>query len=354
MLEALRRLDEQFAFQTSGRFDLLAGDHVPYRVLGARDVDETLRRAIERGEGVISVVGRMGSGKSSLIAAVTNALDEGFVPLRVSVIGVEAGDPPAFARHAITEIQDLPEIALARHEAQALQRAAAERTSTSHTRELRAGFRIAAGHVLSAGVIGDIKQAATDELSHKVDSSETMRGIQRLFDVFWKIDRCPLLIVEDTDHWGGAPEIADAFFDQTARAFATFDAVMLVAVQSDYTRLNGYARIRDRLTAEVTLPRLPDPQMGLRTILERRIAAACVDVSLDDVLDAEGLDLLSTSYLESVSNSQAGDLRRTLAVMRTALDVALADETVQTIGGGHVQEAIARTPLAPPSGLARS
>lgn len=34
--------------------------------------------------------------------------------------------------------------------------------------------------------------------------------------------------------------------------------------------------------------------------------------------------------------------------------VALADETVQTIGRGHVQEAIARTPLAPPSGLARS
>lgn len=245
MLDALQHLDRQFAFQTSGRFDLLAGDHVPYRTLGARDVDETLRRCIERGEGVITVVGRMGSGKSSLIAAVANALDEGFMPLRVSVIGVEAGDPAAFARHAITEIRDLPEVALTRHEARVLDRAAAEQMSTSRTRELRAGFRIVAGHVLSAAVVGDIKQAATEELERKVDPAETMRGMQRLLGIFWEIGRCPVLIVEDTDHWGRSPEIADAFFDQTARAFATLDAVMLVAVQSDYQHLGGYARMRD-------------------------------------------------------------------------------------------------------------
>jgi hypothetical protein len=135
MRAALETLDRQFAFQTSGRFDLLVGEHVPYSELGAPDVDGALRRSIERAEGVITVVGRMGSGKSSLIAAVADSLEEGFLPLRVSVIGVEAGDPAAFARHALIEIRELPATHLTRHETRALDRAGAERrTQRTHSR----------------------------------------------------------------------------------------------------------------------------------------------------------------------------------------------------------------------------
>jgi type II secretory pathway predicted ATPase ExeA len=78
MRELLEQLDNEFAFHTSGRFDLLAGEHIPYVDLGASDIDATLRRSIERGEGVTAVVGRIGAGKSSLIAAVTDSLHEGF------------------------------------------------------------------------------------------------------------------------------------------------------------------------------------------------------------------------------------------------------------------------------------
>jgi type II secretory pathway predicted ATPase ExeA len=102
MRDLLERLDREFAFQTSGRFDLLAEEHIAYSTLGAPDVDLALHKGIERAEGVITVIGRMGSGKSSLIAAVADSLDEGFVPLRVSVIGVEAGEPAKFVRHAMT------------------------------------------------------------------------------------------------------------------------------------------------------------------------------------------------------------------------------------------------------------
>jgi hypothetical protein len=129
MRDTLQTLDDEFAFQTSGRFDLLAGEHVAYTTLGAPDVDGALRRSIERAEGVTTVVGRMGSGKSSLIAAVADSLEEGFLPLRVSVIGVEAGDPAAFARHAIMEIRDLPEAQLTRHE---LTHSTARPPSTGH------------------------------------------------------------------------------------------------------------------------------------------------------------------------------------------------------------------------------
>lgn len=167
----------------------------------------------------------------------------------------------------------------------------------------------------------------------------------------WGIERCPLLVVEDTDHWGAAPETAEAFFDQTARAFANMDGVMIVAAQSDYTQLDGYKRVRNRLTAEVVLPELPDPQRGLTTVLERRIALAGVKAPLEDVLASDGLDLLCDSYAESVSNGEAGDLRRTLAVMRTALDIAIGDPSVQILSAGQIQEAVARTPLPPSSAL---
>ena len=39
MRDTLQTLDDEFAFQTSGRFDLLAGEHVAYTALGAPDVD---------------------------------------------------------------------------------------------------------------------------------------------------------------------------------------------------------------------------------------------------------------------------------------------------------------------------
>jgi Cdc6-like AAA superfamily ATPase len=351
MREILQQLDDEFAFQTSGRFDLLAGEHVPYSMLGASDVDDDLRRSIERGEGVTTVVGRMGSGKSSLIAAVAESLDEGFLPLRVSVISVEAGDPAAFARHAITEIRDLPETRLTRHETQALDRAAAERTTSAVTRELRTGFEIGGGQVLTAKIVGDIKKAASEELQRSGDPSEAMRGMQRLLDTFWSIKRCPVMIVEDTDHWGGSPGIADAFFDQTSRAFATMDAVMVVATHIDYTQLDGYQRVRDKLTAEVFLPQLPDIESGLALVLKRRMSLAGVHVPPLEVLDADGLELLAQSYAESVTDDRAGDLRRTLAVMRAALDIALGEPTAQQVSRGHVQEAMVRTPLAPSSAL---
>ncbi len=126
---------------------------------------------------------------------------------------------------------------------------------------------------------------------------------------------------------------------------------MIVATQSDYTSLDGYVRVRDRLTAEIKLPRLPNVEKGLTTVLEARMTSAGITRALSDVLEPEGLRLLARSYLESVTDRQAGDLRRTIAVMRAAIDTALADPAAQLVTGGHVQEAVAKTPLAPASAL---
>lgn len=351
MRQHLLTLDERFAFQTSARFDLLAHDHVPHAALGARDIEATIARAIDKGEGVVAITGRMGSGKSSAIAAVTSNLDEGFVPLRVTVVGVDAGNPLVFARHAIQEISDLPEASLARHERLALERATAQQRTRKRRRELRAGFSVTAGAVLTANVVGDIKTVAGEELVHATDPAAVLSGLQRLYDAFWKVGRCPVLIVDDTDHWGGSPDVADAFFHQTARALGRQDAVILVAVHTDYTKLNGYKVVRDRFTAEVDLPALPNVHAGLAHILQRRIDAAGIKANVDGVFDSEALRLIAASYTESVVEQRAGDMRRTLAVARNALELAVEDPRAAHVSAGHVQESMARNPLAPGSAL---
>lgn len=351
MREHLVELDREFAFQTSARFDLLAVDHVGHVDLGAEDVEGALTAAIEKGEGVVAVTGRMGAGKSSVIAAVTDQLDEGFVPLRVTVVGVDAGDPVAFARHAIQEVCDLPEARLTEHERRALTRATATERTTGRSRELRAGFAVTAGHVLSGRVVGDLKTIASEELKH--DDTRPLAGLQRLYDAFWKVGRCPVLIVDDTDHWGGAAEVADAFFDQTARALGKQDAVLVVAAQTDYTRLDGYQRIRQTFTAEIELPAFPEPAAAVARVLQRRIDDARVAASVHDVFAADALRLVADSYVESVEDGLAGDVRRTLAVARNALELAVADAAAELILPGHVQEAMARNPVPPSSGLRR-
>ena len=303
MREHLVALDERFAFSTSLRFDLLAAQHVPHGVLGARDVEGTVARAIERAEGVTVVTGRIGSGKSSVLAAVTDGLDEGFVPLRVSVVGVEAGDPAAFARHAIREIGMLPDTQLTSHERHSLARATATEAMDARWRELRAGLSIRPGPALIPSVVGDIKRTAIEELRHDADPAEAVAGLQRLFDVFWAVGRCPVLVVDDTDHWGGAPAVADRFFDQTARA------------------------------------------------LGRRIDRELPVATVESVFEPDAVRLLSQAYEESVDGDDAGDMRRTVTIARHALELAVDEPGAERISPGHVQEAMARNPLGPESGL---
>ncbi|MFI4977830.1 MAG: hypothetical protein ACHQC8_04005 [Solirubrobacterales bacterium] len=90
---------------------------------------------------------------------------------------------------------------------------------------------------------------------------------------------------------------------------------------------------------------------GLTIVLQRRMSLAGVQAPIQDILEPEGLQLLSQSYIESVTDGRAGDLRRTIAVMRAALDIALGEPTAQRVTRGHVEEGMARTPLVPSSAL---
>lgn len=349
--DVLTALDRELAFQTSARFDLLAETHVGLAQLGAADIEAQLQRAIEKAEGVIAVTGRIGAGKSSVIASVATALNEGFVPLRVSVVGVEAGDPAAFARHAMIEIRDLPDTRLTDHERRALERDTALARTTEERRELRAGFEIAAGEVFKPKVVADLKQIAGETLEHAPDPTVILAGLQRLLDAFWQLGRCPVLIVEDTDHWGGERDRADTFFDQTARALGRLDTVTVVQAQTAYTELDGYRRVRETFTAELALPAPPDPRRALIAILQRRIDGTGLVARALDVFEPGGLDLIRDAYVESVEDGRAGDIRHALVVARSALELAVEGELAEIVTAGHVQEALASNPPGPGSAL---
>ena len=157
--------------------------------------------------------------------------------------------------------------------------------------------------------------------------------------------------MDDTDHWGGEPDSADAFFDQTARTLGRLDAVTVVQAQTAYTELGGYQRVRETFTAELHLPALPDPRAALIAILQRRIDGAGVQARVSDVFEPGGLDLLRDAYLTSTADGRAGDLRHLLVVARSALELAVEDELAEQVGTGQVQEALARNPLGPGSAL---
>jgi len=229
-------------------------------------------------------------------------------------------------------------------------RASATTRVTTTNRETRASAEIGASLGITAKVIGEVKRISGEELTFANDATAAMNGFADVLRVFWNADRCPVLIIDDTDHWGGSPDMADAFFDQTARALGRFDAVTLVGAQTDYTVGDGYLGMRDLLAGEIEVPALPQPEVGLARILQRRVELEEIDVTVATLIETDALELLAVSYGESVVDDKGGDIRRVVAIVRTALDFALEQQT-ESIERGHVQEAIANHPLAPSSGL---
>jgi len=86
-LNLLKRLREAHAFDHAPPRDDLGVYHVPFDKLAAvRSPEQYLVRAVRNGER-IAVIGRSGSGKSSLIEHVLGPTEPGIAPIRLPVFG---------------------------------------------------------------------------------------------------------------------------------------------------------------------------------------------------------------------------------------------------------------------------
>lgn len=341
----LEQLDAAHAFHTSGRFELLAVEHVPFVQLGATDADAELRRAIESDEGVACVLGISGAGKSSLIGSVTEHLPPQFVPLRIPVAAATdaIASVGGFSRHTLERFTQGDTEPLTSRHLRAIERALATERTTTKTRRFGAGMSGgAAGPVLSTKLSADFQLQASEELKHATSDQAALQALQQTLDVLRKKGLVPVLIIEDTDHWAGTPEVASAFFDHVVRVLSkgtALDAVTVVAVQPVHQDSDGYRAVRELLTLELAVPELPRPVAGLRVLLASRITHAEIDASVGEVFLDPAVALMAKAYAEDRS------LRRTLSVARAALQQAVSDGA-EVIAPGHVQHGMAQYPAA--------
>jgi hypothetical protein len=341
----LAALDREHAFHTTGRFELLASEHVPFVDMGAADVDGALRDAICADDGVVCVLGVSGAGKSSLIGGVTEQLAARYVPLRIPV-ATETNAVTSvggFCRHALERFTELDlEPITSRHQ-RAIERALATERKTTRRRVFGIRAMLGGGTpVLNAKLGADFQLQAAEELKFAESDQAAALALQAALDVMRTATLVPVLIVEDTDHWVTTPEIASRFFDQVVRVLSkgiALDAVTVVAVQPVHQQSDGYAAVRELLTREVSIPPLPEPRSGLEVLLTSRIRHAVHSGDARQVFTAAALDLMAKSYLEDRS------FRRTLSVARAALQQAVSDASA-AIEAGHVQHGMAQYPAA--------
>lgn len=344
----LATLDDEHAFHTSGRYDLLASEHIPFAALGAEDVDGALRTAIAAEEGVICVLGSSGAGKSSLIGSVTERLPARYVPLRIPVAA--ATDAFAtlgtFSRHALERLAQVDLEPLKRRHMRAIGRALADERTETRGRKVDVVAEVRGGAPpFTAKLGGAFQLQASEELKYTGTDQAALKALQQTLDVLTSARLFPVLVVEDTDHWAATPAVASAFFDQVVRALSkgsAMDAVTVVAVQPGHQASAGYAAVRELLSLELPIPALPDPVTGLRVILDARIDGANARAGARDVFRPRALELLGKAY------SQDHSLRRTLSVARAALHQAVSDEASH-IEPGHVQHGMAQYPSTAPT-----
>jgi hypothetical protein len=342
-VSSLEALDSAYAFHTSGRFELLASEHVPFVKLGATDADGALLEAIASDEGVVCVLGISGAGKSSLIGSVTEDLPAHYVPLRIPVAAATQAMASigGFSRHALERFSKLELDPLTKRHERAIQRALAVERTITRGRSGTVEATIGGGTpVLNAKLGGAFRLQAEEELKVATSDQTALQALQDTLDVLRGARLIPVLIVEDTDHWAATPEIASTFFDQVVRALskgAPLDAITVVAVQPVHQRSTGYVGVRELLAFEIQVPRLPSPGTGLRVLLTSRIASVSGYGHAEEVFSSPALDLMAKAYLEDYS------FRRTLSVARAALQQAVSDEA-ELIEAGHVQHGMAQYP----------
>ena len=323
----LERLDAERAFLPRRRFDELVEDHVAFDDLNDRgSTERDVERLIVADEGVIAVVGPSGSGKSSVIAAVTTRLPERFAPVRVRVaaLGDEVRDPDAMVVHVLREVrQHAFGAQLTKEQRRTLEKATASRRTRVGPQARASLATILPG--FTPELRGELTSARLDE-EYARDRTDALAALGRLRGMFEAHDRIPVLIMDDTDAWlrgpaGGAdpdPDVAGLFFQRTIARFAREQELsVVVAVHDTYRKTAGYEQARQVFAGEIEVPELTRPAEALRTILQRRIARSQVEASVDEVLEDPAVVRLEAEY-----DNGARDLRRVLRVTDTALSGA--------------------------------
>ncbi len=326
-LELLLQLQGAHAFDASPLRHDLGVYHVPFDELAAvQSPEQTLAGATIRGER-LAIIGRSGSGKSSLIEHVLGPTTPGVAPIAVAVFGEPAEvvtSVQAVAGLIIQTIVDQADLTDNERDS-ALKRASAKRIVTSAQRT--SGLTLG-GAWMGAELKAEVKRQAPTDVALPRTAQATLEVVDQLLTAIQGNELMPVLVFDDTDRWfrkaGGVVDhhdLALAFFGTVLPSLRQRPAGLVVAAHTNYLTDNDLAdHLRTTIEGRIDIPGLTSPTALGKVIHSRVIAHTSPDEQavvppLTDVLDQAALERLYDLY----RGEFAGALRDVIRTVHVAL-----------------------------------
>lgn len=282
-LHLLRRLQAAHAFDPSPIRHDLGAYHVPFDQLApGPSPEDRLSGAAKRGERV-AIVGRSGSGKSSLIEHVLGPAVPGIAPIPIPVFGEAVATVTSVQAVAGLIIQTLVDHADLNHSERvdALRSASTRRVVPS---AIRTSGLTLGGAWMGVGVQADVRRQMPPNTELPRTAQATLEVVHQLLAIIQKDDLMPVLVFDDTDRWfrnvGGSvsyQELALAFFGAVLPELRQLPTGMVVAVHTNYLKDTELAdHLRASIELRVNIPELTSAT-ALGKVIHSRVTAHTSD-----------------------------------------------------------------------------
>ena len=328
MTLTLETLRDRYVFESTPQYHNLGALHVPFDDLVGNERTETrLLGAVQRNERS-AVIGRGGSGKSSVMAHVLNPLAEGVAPLVIPVASMPAQivDNPA---HLVDHlVATLGRQAAAAIDVEAELANRTETITTTRKGSLGAGWGWIKGE-LAREVQRQTEVERTATFADKTDV------LTQILEIIAGESLQPVLVFDDTDRWLTAESagLVERFFGEDLRWLLELGAGVVAAVHPEYFDSVPQAELLQYLDTQIAIPHLADPT-SIGRIFTRRIElyAEIQDPNLDDVMADGALVAVHDVYVGT------GSLRRAIHVCHTAVNEAV-DAGDLVLSASHITAA---------------
>jgi hypothetical protein len=307
--KAIQELADAHAFNARPHTRDQRHVYVPFGdLLGQPSVERRVSELARAGARV-GILGRTGSGKSSLLEYTLTRDPFARISVPVSVDDDRvAREPKLFARHLVR--------ALCRYGEASVRAEQDERIGAI------SGDNIEREPGLLRGEAAFEFAGAASRIEAGAPSYELVQDAGRLFDLLRAGGLQPVLVVDDSDKWLGAATEAmiDGFFGRVLPWIAELGVAIVVALQpAPYLKGAAYREARSAGVPEreVEMPVLEEPSQ-LRVILARRVEVAGVEEPVAGIFTDPAVEVLFGYYAGAAGTS----LRKTLNAANCAVDLA--------------------------------
>ncbi len=341
--QQLSKLNQLMAFDPRPVQDWFAATHVPFDELFETDTIETRVRSTAAAGGRVAVIGRSGTGKTSLVEHALN--HEGLLPIWMHV-AVEkpelVAEPIGFGQLLIAAIVDTAKRYLSGEDVDRSLAITGERIEREGTRRTRRG---GAG-IKSAWANMDLAKEVTTAAPHisaPVTVAAVGRALRDLLVIVRENGSVPIVVIDDSDRFlrvvkkqpEAAPDLFAPFVTKVLPWLSEFDCAKVVAVHPTYTGRDEWvvAKREGLAGSEVEVPTL-EVEEQLAAILERRLEAFDVQADLDDVFE----DGTVTGLFDIYEQQDNPTIRKCLTVAHAAVVFAI-DQRAEQVAPLHVSSA---------------